>query len=179
MRKIFLLFLISFFCAQSATAYEPEVEVVPGKENRYNSSISVQFGINGMSRNSQSYGLQFIPPDMSYSRELFDNDVVNISTATFYDNIGVKENGVNYSYRVGQRLDFGLELGKYTPYVTLGAGVMRYTHRYQTSPVYGIGFLKRMSKRVFFVNEINFQHVKYRDTSGDIVNLSVGIVYAL
>jgi len=83
--------------------------------NYYNQSISLQAGINGILENSNSFGLQLIPPDISYSRELFDDDNVNISTATFYDNIGVKITDNNFSYRFGQRMDFGVELEKYTP----------------------------------------------------------------
>ena len=146
--------------------------------NRYTNSFSVQFGLNGAMQAPQSYGLQFIPPDLSYSHELYDDDVINISTATFYDNIGVKVKDTNFTYRVGQRIDFGLELGKYTPYVTLGLGSIRNAHHYQTSLVYGTGFLVRIAKRWLVVNEINFQNVHYGNSHYDILNASVGFVYA-
>jgi hypothetical protein len=118
-----------------------------------------------------------IPPDVSYSHELFDNDTWNISTSTFYDNIGVKIKGTNFSYRVGQRMDVGMELGKYTPYATFGFGIMRYAHNHQTTPVYGTGVLKRISERFLWVNEINFQGVSYQGHA-TVVNVSTGLVYA-
>lgn len=171
MRAIFLTisFLMVIFSSFSAKADE---------KNRYKQSFSVQIGINGSLQDSSSYGLQFLPPDLAYSHELFDNDVINISTATFYDNIGVKVKNTNFSYRVGQRLDFGMELGKYTPYLTLGFGMIRNAHHYQTSPVYGTGFLIRISERFLLVNEVNFQNVIYNNLHYDIVNLSSGLVYA-
>lgn len=94
-----------------------------------------------------------------------------------YDNIGVKIKDSNFSYRAGQRIDFGLELEKYTPYVTVGLGIIRNDHHYQTSPVYGTGFLTRIAERFLWVNEINFQNVHYLNSNYDIVNLSTGIVY--
>ncbi len=143
-----------------------------------NQSLSVQIGVNGNSQDSSSYGLQFIPPDLAYSRELFDNDSINISTASFYDNIGVKVKDTDFSYRVGQRVDIGLELGKYTPYITTGFGIIRNEHHYQTSPVYGTGFLVRISERFLLVNEVNIQNVRYQNSRFDILNISTGVVYA-
>lgn len=145
--------------------------------NKYRQSISIQFGLNGNLHDSKSYGLAFIPPDLAYSRELFDNDIINVSTATFYDNIGVEIRDTNFSYRVGQRFDVGVELGKYTPYVTLGFGIIRNAHHYQTSPVYGSGILFRLSKQLLWANEINFQNVLYKNSHYEIVNLSTGLTY--
>ncbi|NBV07170.1 MAG: hypothetical protein EBS06_08070 [Proteobacteria bacterium] len=146
--------------------------------NKYTQSISVQFGINGSLNDAKSYGLNFLPPDLSYSHELYDDDFFNISTATFYDNIGVKVQDTNFSYRVGQRIDFGVELEKYTPYITTGFGTMRNAHHYQTSLVYGTGFLIRIAERYLWANEINFQNVHYQNSQQDIVNISTGITYA-
>lgn len=143
-------------------------------------SVSVQVGLNGAMQDSKSYGFQSVPPDMSYAYEFFDNNHINLSTATFYDNIGVKVLDTNFSYRVGQRFDLGFELKHYTPYVTLGLATIRYGHNYQTSPVYGVGFLTRLnkvSKRLSLVDEINFQHVTYQNSGYDIVNVSIGLVY--
>lgn len=177
MQKVYALAiclgLIFISMPANAQLFEPK----PGKVNHYNQSFSIQIGLNGTLQNSSSFGLQFFPPDMSYSRELFDNDVVNISTATFYDNIGVLIKESNFSYRVGQRIDVGLELGKYTPYVTLGLGIIKNDHHHQTSPVYGTGFLTKISKGVMWVNEINFQNVYYQSSRYDIVNLSTGITW--
>ena len=153
-------------------------QVAQADEKRhYNQSISLQIGENGTLQDGQ-YSLAFVPPDVSYSHELFDNDIVNISTATTYDNIGVKIQGANFSYRIGQRVDFGLELGKYTPYITIGMASIRGGHHYQTSPVYGSGFLVRIAKRFLWVNELNFQSVHYQQKDYDIVNLSTGLIYA-
>jgi len=148
-----------------------------GEKRHYNSSISVQVGVNGTLQDSK-YDLVFLPPDLAYSHELFDNDVFNISTSTYYDNIGVKVQDTNFTYRVGQRVDFGMELGKYTPYLTLGLGTIRNAHHYQTSPVYGTGILYRMSERFLWVNELNLQNVVYHKSHYDVANLSTGVVYA-
>ncbi len=168
-KKLLALAAIIFCASFSARA---------NNEGNYTSSLSVQVGINGTLQDFSSFGLQFIPPDVSYSHELFNNDVLNISTASFYDNIGVKIKGTNFSYRVGQRIDFGIELGKYLPYATLGFGVMRYSHHWQTSPVYGIGFLTRITERLLWVNELNFQDVSYQKSHRTITNISSGIVFA-
>ncbi|MBU6338630.1 MAG: hypothetical protein KGQ36_01470 [Rickettsiales bacterium] len=160
-------------CLISAVATPAKADNV----NKYNQSISIQFGLNGVLHDSKSYGLAFIPPDLAYSHELFDNDVINISTATFYDNIGVKVLDTNFSYRVGQRFDFGVELGKYMPYVTFGLGIIRNAHHYQTSPVYGSGILFRISKKLLWANEINFQNVYYQNSHYEILNLSTGLTY--
>ena len=47
-----------------------------GEKRHYNSSISVQVGVNGTLQESK-YDLVFLPPDLAYSHELFDNDVFN------------------------------------------------------------------------------------------------------
>ena len=148
------------------------------KTNRYSQSLSIQFGINGYLSDKNSFGLQLIPPDLSYSVELFDNDIFNISTAIFYDNIGVKIKDSNFSYRFGQRLDFGYEFGIFTPYITMGLGSIRKNHNYQTSMIYGGGFLTKIRERILWANEINFQDVHRSNSSYKIANLSTGIVYA-
>ena len=169
------ILLVAFF--YSSFAHQSQADEV----NLYNSSISVQFGLNGSAGNKDSYGLAFLPPDISYSRELFDNDFWNISAGAFYDNIGVKvankDQSTNFSYRVGTRIDFGIELGKYTPYITTGLGTIRNSQHYQTSPVYGTGFLIRLSKHLLMINELNFQKVAFNQEGYTIVNLSTGITY--
>lgn len=170
MKKIFLATATLATLLSSSLAKADNV-------NKYKQSFSIQFGINGYNSNQQSYGFAVVPPDFAYSHELFDNDLLNISTATFYDNIGVNVKGREFTYRVGQRLDFGLELGKYTPYVTLGFGTMRGGHNFQTSAVYGSGFLTRISERWLWVNEINFQNIHSQNSSYVIANISTGLTY--
>lgn len=159
-------------------AYFLAATLISFSAKAYDQSLSIQIGVNGNSQDSSSYGLQLVPPDLAYSKELFDNDSINISTASFYDNIGVKVRDTDFSYRIGQKIDVGLELGKYTPYVTAGLGIIRNDHHYQTSPVYGTGFLVRISERFLLVNEANIQNVRYQNSRFDILNISTGVVYA-
>ncbi len=142
----------------------------------FRNSVSLQLGINGTVQDSK-YDLVFIPPDLSYSREIFDNDNVNISTATYYDNIGVEIEGSNFSYRVGQRIDIGYEIENYVPYITAGIGIIKNAHHFQTAPVYGVGIMYQLSPRVWLVNEINFQNVRYQNRHYDIANLAIGVTY--
>jgi hypothetical protein len=147
------------------------------KINKKSQSISIQVGVNGVNSDRKSYGLQFFPPDIAYSHEMFDNNIVNISGGVFYDNIGVKIKDRNFSYRVGSRIDFGLELGRYTPYITSGLATIRNAHNYQSSAIFGTGILTRINRDFMLTNEINFQNVHYKNSSYTIVNLSVGVNY--
>ena len=165
--SFFVIFFCYFFSSNTALS----------KVNKKNQSISVQIGVNGISNKTKSYGLQFIPPDIAYSHEIFDDDYFNISGGFFYDNIGVKIQDKNFSYRVGTRIDFGMELGKYTPYFTTGFATIRNAHNYQSSLIYGAGILKRLTHDFALSNEINFQNVHYQNSSFTIVNLSLGINY--
>lgn len=141
-------------------------------------SMSVQFGMNGILQQSDTYELQLLPPDVSYSYEFFDNNLFNFSTSTFYDNIGVAVRDTNFSYRVGQRLDIAMEFKNCcTPYITAGLGVIRNAHHYQTMPVYGIGVLFKLMKKLSLVNEVNVQKVHYQRSDYDILNVSIGVVY--
>jgi len=167
-RKIIFL---AFFLFTTPLALAADIDY------SYKNSISIQVGINGVMHNGHSFELQFFPPDLSYAREIFENEILDISTATFYDNIGVEINGANFSYRVGQRIDVGLKIGNYVPYATLGFGIIKYPRHRQTSPVYGIGFLEKITKRFLWVNEINFQDVFYQNSYNTIANISTGIVY--
>lgn len=146
-------------------------------DNKKDQSLSIQIGVNGVNDDRKSYGLQFIPPDISYSHELFDNDIMNISGGIFYDNIGVKIKDKNFSYRVGTRVDFGLEIEKYTPYLTVGFATIRNAHNYQSSKIFGTGILTRINQNFMLINEINFQNVHYKNSIYTIVNLSIGINY--
>lgn len=169
MKKNLLIFaIISFttFCANAADI-----------DASYKNSVSIQFGINGATQSKNSFELQFFPPDLSYAREIYEGEFYDISTSTFYDNISVKVRDTNFSYRVGQRMDFGIKIRNYIPYVTIGLGIIRSQHHYQTSPVYGAGLLTKITKRFLWVNEINFQDVRYQQTYATIANLSTGIVY--
>jgi hypothetical protein len=173
MKKIHLLILTLAIFPQSAKAKDHAEE--SGSLSRH--SISIQVGLNGTLQNSKSYGFQSIPPDMAYSYEFFDNNKINMTTSTFYDNIGVKIQDKNFSYRVGQRIDVAMEMKHLTPYITFGLGTIRYGHVYQSSPVYGFGILKKISRNMSLVNEINFQRVYYNHNSYDILNASIGVVY--
>jgi hypothetical protein len=164
-----LLLLVASFFATNANAEKS------GSLNR--NSVAIQFGLNGTIQSSDNWGLQMLPPDLSYAYEFFDNNNLNISTATFYDNIGVEIKDTNFSYRVGQRVDFALEFQKFTAYSTFGLASIRYGHKYQTSPVYGVGFLKYLMPHILSVYELNFQNVKYQNARYDIVNFSIGLVY--
>lgn len=145
------------------------------EKKHYYNSVSVQVGFNGTLQDSK-YDLQLLPPDLSYSHELFSDNFI-LSTSSFYDNIGVKVQDTEFTYRIGQRMDLGLEVGKYTPYLCLGLGVIRNDHHYQTSPVYGSGLSFALSQRIMWINELNFQNVVYHKNHYTIANLSTGIVY--
>lgn len=173
-KKFYQISLVIILFAFSANALAGSTEE-SGSLSKH--SLSLQVGINGAMQDTKSYGFQSIPPDVSYAYEFFDNNHFDISTATFYDNIGVKIADTDFSYRVGQRFDLAFEMQHCTPYVTLGLASIRYGHKYQTSPVYGFGYLKKISKHLAFVNEINFQHVTYQKSGYDILNASVGVVY--
>lgn len=83
----------------------------------------------------------------------------------------------DFSYRIGQRIDFGFEFDRYTAYSTIGFGIMRNNHKRQTSPVYGFGFLTEINKKILWVNEINFQDVRSGDAHYKIANLSTGLTF--
>ena len=139
-------------------------------------SLSAQIGLNGAMSDKNSFGLQALPPDMSYSYKLFDDNKYMVSTSTFYDNIGVQMDDVNFFYRVGQRFDAGYEIKDTFIYGTLGLGymVMQGTTN-GISPVYGFGIAKDISRSWAVMSELNFQNIK----SQTIVNLSVGVIYSL
>ncbi len=168
--KFSMFFFVCFFYHSFNYAFAQKI-------NQFTNSISIQIGANGTTK-SGNFGLQFIPPDISYSREIFDNDFLNISTATFYDNIGVKINNSNFSYRLGQRIDFGIEIHRFTPYLTIGIAAIKNVHHFHSSAVYGSEILYRVSKRIILVNELNFQNVHFQSQRNKIVNLSTGLVFA-
>lgn len=169
----FLLVLTLFVVSYSCESFSKDSV----KLNEFNQSVSIQIGLNGNLSDSQSYGLQLLPPDLSYSREIFKINDFNLSTSTFYDNIGVKISDANFKYRIGQRVDIVRAFNLYSPYLTIGLGSMRTNNNYQTSLVYGAGLLMKISKRFSLVNEINFQNVHHQSKDYNIVNLSTGMVY--
>ena len=140
-------------------------------KNNYKNSVSLRFGLNGATQVRSSYGLAFLPPDASYARELFNNGKFNLTTTSFYDNIGVKVNETNFSYRVGQRFDIAAYFGKYAPYLTYGLGIMRTDHHYQISSVYGTGLFIKTSERMGVVEEVNLQKVSSQNRQYDIINI--------
>ena len=138
-------------------------------------SVSVQMGLNGAMSNISSFGFQAFPPDLSYAYKLFDNNRYALSTSTFYDNIGVNTDNINFDYRLGQRLDFGYELSHGIVYGTVGLAHMFIQGAPNAlSCIYGFGITREISSQWSLVSELNFQDInKY-----NIVNLSVGIIYA-
>jgi hypothetical protein len=54
---------------------------------------------------------------------------------------------------------------------------MKRAYDHQTTPVYGSGILYRMSKRLLFVNELNFQPIKHQDDHYEVVNFTTGVAY--
>lgn len=184
--RIFLgIFLLFFSNNAFAQTIENEVEKIEkkiveveksGSLTRH--SVSIQFGVNGALQSDESFGLQLVPPDISYGYEFFDNNLFNFSTATFYDNIGVKVRDAEFTYRVGQRIDLAREFKNCcTPYITGGIATIRRGHHYQTGPVYGAGILFKIMKKFSLVNEVNMQRVFYQNSGYDILNASVGVVY--
>lgn len=165
-------FLFVFF------AEEALAEEILSKRKKYRNAVAIQLGVNGNLADSNSYELAIIPPDVSYSHEIFHDKKFNIAATAFYDNIALKIKDTHFAYRVGAKIDAGFELGQYTPYLTFGFGVMRYGHHYQTSPIYGGGILQRLSDRISWVNELNFQNVRYQNSGYEIVNFTTGIAYS-
>ena len=148
-----------------------------GQSEKTNQSISIQVGINGVNNDRSSYGLQLLPPDIAYSREIFNFKTLNISGGVFYDNIGVKIKDQNFSYRFGARVDLGFDMGRYNPYITSGYATIRNGVHYQPAIVFGSGFLTKINRNLMWSNEINFQNVEYANSSYTIVNLSTGVNY--
>jgi hypothetical protein len=145
-------------------------------EVNYKHAFSAQVGINGASGYGSSFGFQALPPDLSYAYKLFDDNKYVLSTSFFYDNIGVKAGGLDFNYRIGQRLDVGYQISKTAIYTTLGLAkmMMKGNLANSTSLVYGFGMEREVSKRWSVMSELNFQDVK----SYKIVNLSAGFIYA-
>lgn len=142
---------------------------------KHKHSVSVQFGLNGVSGDSSSFGFQIYPPDLSYSYKLFDGNRYAITTSSFYDQIGVQTGDLDFDYRVGQRVDVGYEFTDTLVYGTLGLGFMNMKgSNNRTSPVYGFGVAKDITDAVAFMTELNFQHIYSRQ----IVNFSVGAIYS-
>ena len=67
------------------------------QKDRHKHSISAQVGVSGVSEYPSTFGLQFPPFDASYAYKFFDNNRYSISNATFYDNIGVEIDGMNFN----------------------------------------------------------------------------------
>ena len=163
---LFLLFSSQILCDEDSNAKEV---------GNFKNSFSIQLGLNGAIQRQSSFGLQFIPPDLSYSRELLKKNDLSLSTASFYDNIGVQVDGNNFTYRIGQRFDIAYEIGTYSPYITTAAALIHNHHTRNISPVYGFGLLKKINERILWVNEINFQEVNSHDQTYGIINFSTGL----
>ncbi len=146
------------------------------KINEFENSVAFQVGANGTAHDGD-FEFAFFPIDVAYSRELYDNDLINVSTSSFYDYIDTDVEGMNFEYRLGQKVEVGFEIGKYTPYVTAGFATIKRAYDHQTTPVYGSGILYRMSKRLLFVNELNFQPIKHQDDHYEVVNFTTGVAY--
>ena len=161
-----ILFLICFLPLASFA----DVETTQLKH-----SVSVQLGINGAAGKKGSFGLQAIPPDLSYSYKLFDNNRYVFSTSFFYDNISVQLENMNFNYRFGQRVDLGYEMKDTLLYGTFGMGYMVMQKlSNSTSPVYGFGIVRDITTHLAIMSELNFQNIK----SQTIINYSIGVIYS-
>ncbi len=148
------------------------------QKDRHKHSLSAQIGANGVSGVLSTFGLQFFPFDASYAYKFFDNNRYSLSTATFYDNIGVEMEGMNFNYRIGQRVDFGIETKDSLFYGTIGlANLFIDNSTSQISPVYGFGFARDITHHFAIVTEINFQDVWKAMGHYNIANFSVGLIY--
>ena len=149
------------------------------QKERHKHSLSAQIGANGVSGVFSTFGLQFFPFDASYAYKFFDNNRYSLSTATFYDNIGVEIDGMNFNYRFGQRVDFGIETKDSLLYGTIGlANLFIDNAASQISPVYGFGFARDITNSFAIITEINFQDVWKAVGHYNIANFSVGLIYS-
>ncbi len=166
--KKFLIPIALFFFTP-LRAYSQSIHEV------YKNAASIQFGLNGATGDKGSYGLQIVS-DLSYAREIFEHGKFNISAGIFFDNIWVKTDDKNFTWRVGPRFDFGYTLTTSTAiYATTGIGAMRYkidsNNHTKLSGVYGAGIVRHVS-------EFNIQPVSFRqDKTYNIINLSAGLIY--
>jgi len=85
---------------------------------------------------------------------------------------------MNFNYRLGQRVDFGLEAKDSLLYGTIGlANLFIDTSTSQIPPVYGFGYARDITHHFSIVTEINFQDVWRAMGHYSTANLSVGFVY--
>ena len=170
-----ILFLYMYILLFSKLAFA-DVETT-----NHRHAVSIQIGENGITGDWKSFGLQFFPPDLSYSYKFFDNNKIAISTSTFYDNIGVNPSdskNLDFTYRLGQRIDIGYEFKDTLVYTTLGIANMFVKNKNgYLSPVYGFGVARDISNRFAIVTELNFQDINMNGKRYNIANASVGLIF--
>lgn len=166
-----ILFILLIICAKNAFA---DVE-----STNYKHSVSAQFGLNGEASDFSTFGLQVFPFDTAYTYKLFDNNRYAFSTSTFYDNIGVQIDGLNFNYRLGQRVDLNFEFKDTLFYGTIGVASMFIDNEKNIeSVVYGFGIVRDVTDRFAVVTELNFQNLAKNMKNYDIINFSIGVIYS-